>query len=416
MPHPDRGLRIALLTYRGNPHSGGQGVYVHYLSGALRALGHHVEVFSGPPYPAVPDGIRLHEVPSLDLYRADDPFRRPARAEFRSSIDVLEYALMCTAAFPEPLTFTLRAARLLRERSNDFDVVHDNQSLGYGLLVAQRRGLPVVATVHHPVSLDLELELAGTADVRRRVALRRWYSFCRMQRRVAPRLRRIIAVSESAAQEAGSAFGFPPSTLPVVHNGVDAELFRPVDTVRRRPGRIITTASADVPLKGLVHLIEALAKLRTERAVELVVVGQARPGGAAQRAIERLGVEDAVRFETGVSTLRLVDLYAESEVAVVPSLYEGFSLPAVEAMSCGVPLVATTAGALPEVVGRSGEAALTVPPADSEALAAALRVLLDEPGARASLGEAGRRRVIERFTWRRTAAATVEQYLEALAC
>lgn len=416
MPPDKETLRVALLTYRGNPHSGGQGVYVHYLSAALRDLGHHVEVFSGPPYPDVGDGVTLHRVPSLELYRADDPFRRPAREEFKSAIDVLEYGLMCTAAYPEPLTFSLRAASLLRKRLRDFDVVHDNQCLGYGLLEVQRRGLPVVATLHHPISLDLKLELANTDERKKRLALRRWYSFTRMQKRVARRLGHVIAVSESAAREAELEFDLPSRRVTVVHNGVDAELFKPLEHVATRPGQIITTASADVPLKGLVFLIEALAKLRTERDVELVVVGKARANGAVRKAIDRLGVEGAVRFEAGVSTLRLVELYAESQLAVVPSLYEGFSLPAVEAMSCGVPLIATRAGALPEVVGPSGEAALTVPPSDAEALAAALRTLLDDPFKRQSLAAAGRKRVIERFTWERTALATTDRYRQVLSC
>lgn len=416
MPLDKGTLRVALLTYRGNPHSGGQGVYVHYLSAALRDLGHHVEVFSGPPYPHVPVGVALTKVPSLELYRPDDPFRRPAREEFKSAVDVLEYGLMCTAAYPEPLTFSLRAASLLRKRLDDFDVVHDNQCLGYGLLDLQRRGLPVVATLHHPISLDLKLELAHTDEKKKRLSLRRWYSFTRMQKRVARRVSRVIAVSESAAREAEAEFDLPSDRVAVVHNGVDAELFTPLEGVEAEPGRIITTASADVPLKGLVFLIEALAKLRTERDVELVVVGKARPNGSVRQAIDRLGIGDAVRFETGVSTLRLVELYAESELAVVPSLYEGFSLPAVEAMSCGVPLITTTAGALPEVVGRSGEAALTVPPSDAEALAAAIRTLLDDSRERQRLAVAGRKRVIERFTWERAALATTDQYQQVLSC
>ncbi|MDQ3955254.1 MAG: glycosyltransferase family 4 protein [Actinomycetota bacterium] len=409
-------LRVALLTYRGNPHSGGQGVYVHYLSAALRDLGHHVEVFSGPPYPDVPASVALTKVPSLELYRADDPFRRPAREEFTSAIDVLEYGLMCTAAYPEPLTFSLRAASLLRKRVGDFDIVHDNQCLGYGLLDVQRRGLPIVATLHHPISLDLKLELANADERKKRLSLRRWYSFTRMQKRVARRVMRVIAVSESAAREAEVEFDLSSDRVTVIHNGVDADLFTPLESVAAKPGRIITTASADVPLKGLVFLIEALAKLRTERDVELVVVGKARAHGSVRQAIDRLGVGDAVRFETGVSTLRLVELYAESEVAVVPSLYEGFSLPAVEAMSCGVPLITTTAGALPEVVGRSGEAAVTVPPSDAEALAAAIRALLDDPRERQRLAGAGRKRVIERFTWERAALATTDQYRQVLSC
>ena len=407
-------LRIALLTYRGSPHSGGQGVYIRYLSRALTGLGHDVTLFSGPPYPDVHDEVSLVELPSLDLYRPDDPFRRPRRQEFHDWIDVLEYASMCAAGFPEPLTFSLRAARALKENRGFFDVVHDNQSLGYGLLSTQRAGPPVVATIHHPISLDRKLEVANAPTRTKRMSLRRWYAFERMQGRVARRLPRLIAVSERARDDSIGEFRVSPERVTVVHNGVDSALFRPLPEVRRQPGRIITTASADVPLKGLVYLIEAVAKLRTERDVELVVIGRPKNGGRALSAIERYGLGHAVRFEPSVDWLRVVELYAESEVAVVPSLYEGFSLPAVEAMACGVPLVATNAGALPEVTGPDGEGAMVVPPADAEALAAAVRRLLDDPGLRTSLGAAGRRRVLERFSWTQAALKTEEVYRTVL--
>jgi glycosyltransferase involved in cell wall biosynthesis len=404
-------LRIALLTYRGNPHSGGQGVYVHYLSKALAGLGHRVEVFAGQPYPELDASVRLTRLQSLDLYRADDPFRRPRRDELRGVVDVLEYGLMCTAAFPEPLTFSLRAARALRARDGEFDIVHDNQCLGYGLL---RISMPTIATIHHPCSIDRAFAIAHAAGARRRLALRRWYSFTNMQGRVARRLPRIISVSGAARADVVEEFRVPPRRVAVVGNGVDAELFRPLPRVPRRPGRIITTASADVPLKGLVFLVEAVAKLRTERQCDLVVVGRAAPNGAVREAIDRYGVADSVHFESGIERLRLVELYAEAEVAVVPSLYEGFSLPALEAMSCGLPVVATRAGALPEVLGRDGDAALLVPSRDGGALAAAITRLLDDEELRASMGAAGRRRVLERYTWEATARGTIDNYHEVL--
>jgi glycosyltransferase involved in cell wall biosynthesis len=404
-------LRIALLSYRGNPHSGGQGVYVHYLSKALADLGHRVEVFAGQPYPELAAGVRLTSLPSLDLYRADDPFRRPRLNEFTEAVDALEYGLMCTAAFPEPLTFSLRAARALRSRRGEFDIVHDNQCLGYGLL---RIPLPTIATVHHPCSIDRDVAIAHADRARRKLALRRWYSFTRMQGRVARRLPRIISVSEAARADVIEAFKVEPERVSVVGNGVDFELFRPLGGAERRPGRIIATASADVPLKGLVFLVEAVAKLRTERRCDLVVVGKAASNGAVRAAIDRYGVGDSVRFETGIDRLRLVELYAEAVVAVVPSLYEGFSLPALEAMSCRLPVVATKAGALPEVVGRDGDAALLVPPGDAGALAAAMGRLLDDASLRVRMGAAGRRRILDHYTWEVSARATVDHYEEVV--
>lgn len=405
-------LRIALLSYRSKPFCGGQGVYVRYLSRELARLGHRVEVFSGPPLPDLDDGVALTEVPSLDLYREPDPFRVPRLHEFRSAVDWLEWLAMCTGAFPEPLTFSLRVRGVLRR--GDFDIVHDNQSLGYGLLgLGRRLRVPVVATVHHPITVDRQIDLAAAPDWRRRFMLRRWYAFTRMQGRVARRLPALCTVSEASREETVRAFRVRPERLRVVGVGVDDEVFTPTRT-RRIAGRIITVASADVPLKGLEDLLAAVAKLRTERDVDLVVVGTPKPDGPAARTVARLGLDSVVRFVTGLSDVDLAGLFQEAEVAVVPSRFEGFSLPAVEAMACGTPLVATTAGALPEVVGPDGHAALHVPPADPEALAAAIGRVLDDPVLQVRLGAAGRDRVLANYTWRRTALSTVEWYRAAM--
>ena len=403
-------LRVAYLAYRGNPYSGGQGVYTRHLTRELVALGHTVEVFGGQPYPDLDDGVAWTPVPSLDLYRDPDPFRVPWPWEFKSRTDLLEFALMCTAGFPEPLTFSLRARKVLAGRKGEFDVVHDNQCLGNGLLGMLEDGWPVLATLHHPITVDRDLDLAHARTRRRRFTLRRWYGFLGMQMRVARALPRLVTVSESSRRDIAAQMGVELDRLAVVPVGVDTSRFRPLPHVDRRPGRLMTTASADVPLKGLVPLLEAVAKLRTERDVELVVIGKPRPESKVPATIERLGLAGVVQFVSGVDDERIVELYAETEVAVVPSLYEGFSLPAVEAMACGVPLVATTGGALPEVVGTSGETGLLVPPGDPSALAVAIGTALDDAGLRARLGEAGRRRVLERFTWRATAEGTVEQY------
>jgi glycosyltransferase involved in cell wall biosynthesis len=413
-------LRVALLSYRSKPHCGGQGVYVRHLARELAALGHRVEVISGQPYPdldPVTDadlGPTLVPLPSLDLYRDPDPFRTPRRSEFRDVVDVLEVASMWTAAFPEPFTFSLRAARLLAGRRHDFDVVHDNQSLGYGLLTASRLGLPLVATIHHPITVDRDLELAAAETWQRRLSLRRWYSFVGMQGRVARRIPSLVTVSESSADDIVREFRVRRDAVSVIPIGVDPVTFRP-PTAPRVAGRIVAVSSSDSPLKGVRVLLEAVAKLRTEHAVELVVVGRPTTDGPVARAVVDLGLSDSVRFVSGLPDAALADLFGSAEIAVVPSLYEGFSIPAVEAMACATPLVASRAGALPEVVGADGSAAVLVPPADPGGLADALGALLADPARRAALGRAGRARVEQRFTWRAVAAATAEVYTEAIA-
>jgi glycosyltransferase involved in cell wall biosynthesis len=408
-----RPLRIALLSYRSKPHSGGQGVYVRALSRELTGLGHRVEVFSGQPYPELDDGVALTPLPSLDLYREPDPFRTPRPAEFRDAIDVLEWATMCTAGFPEPLTFSLRAARHLLPRAAEFDVVHDNQSLGWGLLRLTRAGIPTVATVHHPVAIDRGLELAAAPSLRRRLTLRRWYAFTGMQARVVGGLDGLTTVSDNSRRDIVTHLGVPASGIEVIPVGIDPAEFAPPPAGRPRDAdSILVITSADVALKGLVHLLEALAKLRTERPVRLTVVGTARPGGPAEVALDRLALRDAVRFTGPVPEAELVELVQRATVVAIPSLYEGFSLPAVEAMACATPLVTTDAGALPEVVG--GEAGLRVRAGDVGELTVALQQVLDSPELAGRLGAAGRRRVLDRYTWRATAQRTADWYAQVL--
>jgi glycosyltransferase involved in cell wall biosynthesis len=304
---------------------------------------------------------------------------------------------------------------LVKSYQRDFDLVHDNQCLGYGLLAIQRH-FPLLATIHHPITVDRRLELEHATGRYKRLTLRRWYSFTAMQTRVAQRVERVVTVSENSFTDIAHDHKVPTERMHIVPVGVDPDLFTPLPHVQRVPGRLITTASADVTMKGLAYLLEAVAKLRTERPeIELVVIGRKKEGGASAAKIEALGLDDCVTFITGVPDARIVELYAEAELAVVPSLYEGFSLPAIEAMSCGVPLVATTGGALPEVVGADDETALLVPPGDSEALAARIAGALDAPEMRARVGAAARERVIRQWSWRVTAERTVEQYRALLA-
>jgi glycosyltransferase involved in cell wall biosynthesis len=405
----DRPLRVALLSYRSKPHCGGQGIYLRHLSRELAALGHHVEVFSGQPYPELEPGPVLRTLPSLDLYREPDPFRTPRPGEFRDWIDVLEVGSMWTGAFPEPLTFSLRAWRALRDRRDDFDVVHDNQVLAYGMLGIARLGLPLVTSIHHPISVDRRIELAAARGLSR-LSKRRWYGFVRMQGRVARRVGPVLTGSESSRDDICRDFRVARSSVHVIPLGVDTRLFHP-RPVSRVPGRIVAVASADSPVKGISTLLRAVAKLATERNAELTVVGKPAPGGPTERLIGELALGDRVRFVSGISDTELAEFIATAEIAVVPSLYEGFSLPAVEHMASGTPLIASRTGALPEV---TGDAALLVRPGDPEELAATLRTLHDSPAERERLSALALRRVQERFAWPAVARATVGHYMRAI--
>ena len=412
-----RPLHIALLSYRSKPHCGGQGVYVRHLSRELHALGHHVEVFSGQPYPDLDAGPVLHEIPSLDLYRDEDPFRTPRWREYRDWADVLETAMMWGGAFPEPLTFSVRALRALAARAADFDVVHDNQGLGYGMLGVRRLGLPLVTSIHHPISVDRRIDLASVGWLTA-LSRRRWYGFVRMQARVARRVAGpsgvpgsapLITVSESSKRDICRDFRVRPEHVHIIPLGVDTRVFRPREAARV-PGRIIAVASADSPIKGIATLLRAVGKLVTDTDAHLIIVG--KPAPATERLAAQLSLADRVTFTHGLGDEAFSALLASAETAVVPSLYEGFSLPAVEHMASGTPLVASRTGALPEV---TGDAAVLVTSGEDEELAAVLRRLHDSPAERAVLAERGLRRVSERFAWPAVAQSTVERYQQAMA-
>ena len=404
-------MRIALLSYRSKTHCGGQGVYVRHLSGGLAELGHDVEVFSGQPYPdGLDPRVRLTKVPSLDLYREPDPFRVPKPNEIKTRIDLLELLTTWTAGFPEPKTFSLRAARLLARRCGEFDVVHDNQCLGTGLLTIAKSGLPVVATVHHPITRDRVLDIAA-AKWWRKPLVRRWYGFAEMQKTVARQIPELITVSSTSAADIAADFAVRADQLQVVPLGVNTELFQPAQSRVRK--RIIAIASADVPLKGVSHLLHAVARLRIERDLELQLVAKLEPNGPTEKLIAELGISDMVHSSSGLSDSELADLLASAEVACIPSLYEGFSLPAVEAMASGTPIVASRAGALPEVVGVDGECARLVEPADVDELTDVLGELLDSPMKLRRLGDNGRRRALEFFSWESVAAQTLAVYERA---
>lgn len=408
-------MRICLLSYRGNPYSGGQGIYIYYLSRELRDLGHEVHVISGPPYPEVVDGITLHKLESLNLYESLNTFWQDL-FRVRNPLRFYEFLMVCLGTLPEMLTFSIRAYNRIRalQPTLKFDVIHDNQCLAYGLLLMKRLNIPVVATIHHPIHIDRQIELAQAKSLREKWRLWRWFSFIGMQRRVSPRLDRIITVSRTSSYDIQRFFKVPEKLLRVVLNGIDIDFFHGDGQMPREPNSLIMVSSGNGHTKGLPYLLQALHKLRNETGIRLTVVGNGNPEAEPATLVREYGLEDTVSFTGKIKREELARLYATAEIAVVPSLHEGFGFPAAEAMSSRLPIVSTMAGALPEVVGKNGSAGILVPPRDADALATALKQLLADKQLGRNMGEAGRKRVVENFSWRQAALQTVQVYEELL--
>jgi glycosyltransferase involved in cell wall biosynthesis len=409
-------LKICLLTYRGNPFCGGQGVYVHYLARELSRLGHKVHVISGPPYPLPMDGVELHEIKSHIFfgYSSSQILRERSPKELISPLNFYEYASSRIGVFPEIRAFSFRAYHYIRGlmRRERLDIIHDNQCLGYGLLLMKSFGIPLVATIHHPLTIDRRTWFETMASLRQKIRMLLYYPLV-MQGIVARRMDRIVTVSQDASRQIQRDFGVSREKIRVVYNGLDSEAFRPMPDERKVPGRIIFVGNVADRKKGVLYLLEAMARIRGD--AHLVLVDGGTPARvSAHDLVENMGLAEKVMVTGKIDREELVRLYCSSQVAVVPSLYEGFGFPAAEAMACELPVVGTTAGALPEVIGEDGSCGLLVPPRDSEALARALEELISDPERCISMGKAARRRVLQLFSWKRAAEQLVEVYEELL--
>ena len=400
-------LKIGLLSYRSHPYSGGQGIYVKHLSKALAELGHEVDVISGQPYPELDERVNLVKLPSLNIFEEEDRFRSFKMNYLMNPLSLFEWLSVMTGGFPEPYTYGVRVNRYLKKRLGDYQIIHDNQSLSYALLHIQQN-FPLVTTIHHPITRDHKLELENAKNWKQRLSSNRWHGFLRMQKKVAPSLKAIITPSHSSKIDISNEFSVNKDFIDVVHNGIDTETFKPNDNKKRIKNRIITTASADVPLKGLKYLINALPKIISLYPdTELVVIGKAKNNGETMKLIKKLNLLPHIHFKSNLKEEDIVDLYASAELAVIPSLYEGFGFGAGEAMSCGLPLISTLSGGLEDIVKGS---CYEIEPGSSVEIENAVIDLFDNEEEMKRVALLGRKRILEKFNWRQAAKGYLAIY------
>ena len=400
-------LKIGLLSYRSHPYSGGQGIYVKHLSKALAELGHEVDVISGQPYPELDERVNLVKLPSLNIFEEEDRFRSFKMNYLMNPLSLFEWLSVMTGGFPEPYTYGVRVNRYLKKRLGDYQIIHDNQSLSYALLHIQQN-FPLVTTIHHPITRDHKLELENAKNWKQRLSSNRWHGFLRMQKKVAPSLKAIITPSHSSKIDISNEFSVNKDFIDVVHNGIDTETFKPNDNKKRIKNRIITTASADVPLKGLKYLINALPKIISLYPdTELVVIGKAKNNGETMKLIKKLNLLPHIHFKSNLKEEDIVDLYASAELAVIPSLYEGFGFGAGEAMSCGVPLISTLSGGLEDIVKGS---CYEIEPGSSVQIENAVIDLFDNEEEMKRVALLGRKRILEKFNWTQAAKGYLAIY------
>lgn len=409
---PARSLHIALLGYRSHPHVGGQGIYLRYLSRALLARGHNVDIISGPPYPEVDTGVRLIPLPSLDLYAHPNPHRALRIQHLSSFTDVYEWWSKLSGSFAEPYCFGRRLVKYFKEHKPTYDIVHDNQCLAYGLLALQNAGYPLVATIHHPITQDRQLAINAASSRSHKWLVKRWYSFIDMQLRVVKKLNHIVTVSEQSRKDIAADFAVDANAIRVIGNGVDTSVFKPIESIMPNPYRLVTTASSDQPLKGLSILLEAFAQAQKQLPLlELVVIGKLNPDGETAKQLARLQLSSKVIFKSNLTTEALVEEYAQARCAIVPSLYEGFGLPAAEALACAKPLICSDGGALPEVVA---DAALLVTAGSVDEMKTAIMQLMTDDIFCRQLAEKARLRSVQQLNWDKVAEKLEAYYFSIL--
>lgn len=389
-------MKIGLLSYRSHPYSGGQGIYIKHLSKALKGLGHEVSVLSGPPYPELDQSIELIKIPSLGLFETEDRMKKFNLNLFFNPIDFYEWITVMTGGFPEPYTYGKRVLRYLRENQKEFDIILDNQSLSGSLLSIQKI-YPLAVTIHHPITKDYKLEMESASNWKEKLSSTRWHNFLPMQKRVVPRLQNIICVSQPSKEDVINEFLAAKDNIRVIPNGIDINSFKPSGLTKELNFRIVTTASADIPLKGLRHLLSALPRIiRKFPLTTLTVIGKSPKKSKLNKIIDDLELEDRIIFKSGVSEEEIVEIYHRSDLAVIPSLYEGFGFGAGEAMACGIPLISTDSGGLKQVIG---DAALKIKPGSVEEIEEGILKLFNEDELRTQLAIKGRKRMEEMFDW-----------------
>ena len=391
-------LNIAILSYRSAKFGGGQGVYVKDISLALTLIGHNVDVISGPPYPDLHEGINLIKLPGLNLFETfsfKDRIKKLFNKKQKNINDYYEFFSVLFGGFPEMKTFGDRANDFLKN-NNDYDLVIDNQSLSYGMLEIQNR-FPFIEIIHHPITFDYKYELASSKKIKYKVSRYRWYSFLKMQKKVAPKINRIISPSQSSKDGIIKEFQCNEKNITVINNGLDADEFRPILKSTRNPYRLITTASADVPLKGLDYSLKALKDLKSDfPKMHLIVIGSIKENGHTERLINELDIKDSVFFKSNITKAQITELYSTSSIAIVSSLYEGFGYPVIEAMSCEVPLIATNISSIPELVN---DYATLVNPKNHKMISDSVKEIIMDYKKYKEIAINGRQHIIERFNW-----------------
>ena len=388
-------LKIAFLSYRSDPFSGGQGIYLKNLCEALVKRNHDITIFSGSPLPDVPKNIRLIKVETPGYFETFS-FRERLKIfkeQNKSRMDYFDFFETCTGTFTEPIFFGERLSlnKVFAEEAHTFDIFHDNQSLSNYPKIINKR---LITTLHHPIQIDRDIDLDNEKDFFMRLAIRRWYSFLSFQKRNIKNIKAVISPSESSKLDIQKYFNCPEEKIKVIWNGIDLSDHQ-FNIKEGHTNNLVTIISSDVPMKNLKTIIKAVALVRNDVPdIKLTIIGDLREEN--EKLIKNLDLQRNINFKNKLSRSDLIETLNNSDSGFSGSLYEGFGFPLVEMISSGLPVITSNKGSLPELASDAG---LIFEATSSSDLADKIKNLIKQNDLRQKLINNARNRRDDFFGW-----------------
>ena len=403
-------LKIALLSYRSDPFSGGQGIYIKNISEALHNRGHEITIFSGNPLPEVNKAIKVVRIETPGFFETFDSLERLKifTSLEKNRLNFMDFFETFTGTFTEPVFFGERLVKnkYFQETVDEFDIFHDNQSISsYPETVLKK----LVTTLHHPIHVDKEIDLASEKSFLSRLSIKRWYSFLNFQKKNLKAVKKVISPSLSSKNDICHYFDYPSKNISVIWNGINLDdcKFHQRESFN---ANFVTIISADVPMKNLKTVLKALYLLKQDGLnAKLTIVGDLREDN--KKLIDRLGLTNEITYKSKLPRKQLIQSLNNADIGIAPSKYEGFGFPLVEMIATGLPVIVSDKASLPELAGNAG---LIFNSSDSNDLKEKMKELIENAALRNKVAENSKLRRDDFFGWDEYAKKLEDLYKEII--
>ena len=403
-------LKIALLSYRSDPFSGGQGIYIKNISEALHNRGHEITIFSGNPLPEVNKAIKVVRIETPGFFETFDSLERLKifTSLEKNRLNFMDFFETFTGTFTEPVFFGERLVKnkYFQETVDEFDIFHDNQSISsYPETVLKK----LVTTLHHPIHVDKEIDLTSEKSFLKRLSIKRWYSFLNFQKKNLKAVKKVISPSLSSKNDICRYFDYPSKNISVIWNGINLDdcKFHQRESFN---ANFVTIISADVPMKNLKTVLKALYLLKQDGLnAKLTIIGDLREDN--NKLIERLGLTKEITYKSKLPRKQLIQSLNNADIGIAPSKYEGFGFPLVEMIATGLPVIVSDKASLPELAGNAG---LIFNSSDSNDLKEKMKELIENAALRNKVAENSKLRRDDFFGWDEYAKKLEDLYKEII--